>query len=390
MSTRRLVRTARARSRLEELKEIEDVACPGPGACGGQYTANTMAMFSEMIGICPMGMADIPAMDDDKDRVSVDAGELILKIIEQDIRPSKIITRTSLENAVAAIAASGGSTNGVLHTLAFAREAGIHFTIDDIEQISKIDAADLRPDADRQVQRGRYVSRGRRAPAGAAPDRRRLRRWLGLTCTGRRWPKKRRTARETPGQQVIRTWTTRSALTAGCTSSRATSRRTAASSSSKAPSRRSLAGRRASSTARKTPTMPCKNHEINAGDVVVIRYEGPVGDRYAGNASGDGGDCRAGTGRRRDVGHRRALLRRDARLDDRAYRAGSGVGGAIGLLKKATSSPSTSTPARSNVELSDDELTERRQAWHPAHAAITSGGVMAKYARLVRRPTTAR
>src|SRR5690606_17405561 len=118
----------------EELKAIEDVACPGPGACGGQFTANTMATVGEILGICPMGMSDIPAMDDNKDRVSYDLGQIMMNMIEQDIRPSKIITRASLENAVASIAASGGSTNGVLHTLACAREAGLPFTIDAIQE----------------------------------------------------------------------------------------------------------------------------------------------------------------------------------------------------------------------------------------------------------------
>ncbi|HYO87532.1 MAG TPA: dihydroxy-acid dehydratase, partial [Candidatus Limnocylindrales bacterium] len=102
----------------EELKEMEDNACPGPGACGGQFTANTMGMVAEFLGICPMGLADIPAMDDAKDTASLDTGALIMRMIEQDIRPSKLITRTALNNAVAAVAASGGSTNGVLHTLA--------------------------------------------------------------------------------------------------------------------------------------------------------------------------------------------------------------------------------------------------------------------------------
>src|SRR5690606_9617232 len=125
----------------------------GPGACGGQFTANTMATISQIIGICPMGMADVPAEDDAKLEVAQQAGELMIQLVKNDIRPSKIITKTALENAIAAAAATGGSTNAVLHTLAFAREAGIDFTIDEIEAISRRTPiiTDLRPT-------GKYVA----------------------------------------------------------------------------------------------------------------------------------------------------------------------------------------------------------------------------------------
>ncbi|HLA42068.1 MAG TPA: dihydroxy-acid dehydratase, partial [Aggregatilineales bacterium] len=118
------------------LKAIEDLACPGPGACGGQFTANTMSTISEIIGICPMGYADVPAEDPEKDNVAYRIGEMIMQVLENDIRPSQVITRAALENGIASAAATGGSTNAILHTLAFAREAGIEVTIDDIEAIS--------------------------------------------------------------------------------------------------------------------------------------------------------------------------------------------------------------------------------------------------------------
>ncbi|MBZ0299225.1 MAG: dihydroxy-acid dehydratase, partial [Anaerolineae bacterium] len=121
----------------EELQAIENVACPGPGACGGQFTANTMANISQILGICPMGFGDVPAEDPKKDDIAYQAGQMLLKLIENDIRPDQLITRQSLENAIAAAAATAGSTNAVLHTLAFAREAGIDFTIDDIEAVSR-------------------------------------------------------------------------------------------------------------------------------------------------------------------------------------------------------------------------------------------------------------
>src|SRR5437868_7115292 len=121
----------------QDLQEIENVACPGPGACGGQFTANTMATAVEILGMSPMGMAGVPAMDPEKDDVSLRAGQVIFDLLERGLRPSEIVTRKALENAIAAVAATGGSTNGVLHMLAFAREAGIPFTINDIEAISR-------------------------------------------------------------------------------------------------------------------------------------------------------------------------------------------------------------------------------------------------------------
>jgi dihydroxy-acid dehydratase len=113
--------------RIDEarLKEIEDKACPGAGACGGQFTANTMAMATTMLGISPMGMNDIPATDPSKDDACRDAGRLVMELLKKDLRPSQVITRKSIENAITSIMASGGSTNGVLHMLAIAREAGM-------------------------------------------------------------------------------------------------------------------------------------------------------------------------------------------------------------------------------------------------------------------------
>src|SRR5690606_7942013 len=179
---------------------------PGPGACGGQFTANTMATVGEILGICPMGMSDIPAMDDNKDRVSYDLGQIMMNMIEQDIRPSKIITRASLENAVASIAASGGSTNGVLHTLAFAREAGIPFTIDDIENISRNTPliCDLKPTG-RFVATDMYRAGGIRLLAqrlveGGYAD------GSTLTVTGRTLAEDDADARDTSWQEVIGTW----------------------------------------------------------------------------------------------------------------------------------------------------------------------------------------
>ena len=136
-----------------ELKELEDVACPGAGACGGQYTANTMASVLEMIGLSPMGFNSIPAMDPEKDVISVECGKLVMDVLESGLKPRDILTRQAFENAIAAVAATGGSTNAVLHLLAMAREAKVKLEIDDIHKISAKTPllADLKPS-------GRFVA----------------------------------------------------------------------------------------------------------------------------------------------------------------------------------------------------------------------------------------
>src|SRR5262245_28529663 len=165
-----------------------------------------MGTLSEIIGICPMGMADIPAMDDDKDDASFRCGEIIMNMVREDMRPSKVVTRKSLENAIASVAATGGSTNGVLHTLAFAREAGIPFTLDDIEQISKHTPliADLLPTGKYTAvdvhKAGGIRLIGKRLVDGGYVD------GSCLTVTGKTLAEEAATAKETPGQQVIRDW----------------------------------------------------------------------------------------------------------------------------------------------------------------------------------------
>jgi dihydroxy-acid dehydratase len=120
-----------------ELKELEDVACPGAGACGGQYTANTMATVMEAIGLSPMGSASTPAVNPGKGDIGVQAGRIVMDALKNDLWPSKILTRKAFENAIASVAATGGSTNAVLHLLALARDAGVDLNIDDFDEISR-------------------------------------------------------------------------------------------------------------------------------------------------------------------------------------------------------------------------------------------------------------
>src|ERR1700678_1266697 len=139
----------------QELHDLENVACPGAVACGGQYTANTMSTVMEMIGLSPMGFNSVPAMDAAKDQVAFDCGRVVLNLLKQDIRPRSILTRDAFENAIASVAATGGSTNAVLHLLAIAREAGVGVEIDDFQTVSERTPllADLKPS-------GRYVAAG--------------------------------------------------------------------------------------------------------------------------------------------------------------------------------------------------------------------------------------
>lgn len=187
----------------EELTEIEDVASPGYGACGGQFTANTMAGAFEALGMSPAFSAMVPAEDEEKDVVAERIGELIIKVLKEDLRPSRIITRKSLENAIALVVASGGSTNAVLHLLAVAREAGVELDIDVFEEVSRRTPllADLKPG-------GRYVATDLHRAGGVPLLLRRLKEGGllhadELTVTGRTIGEECADAPEQPGQDVV-------------------------------------------------------------------------------------------------------------------------------------------------------------------------------------------
>jgi dihydroxy-acid dehydratase len=186
-----------------ELHELENVACPGAGACGGQYTANTMSTVMEMIGISPMGFNSVPAMDAHKDEVSRRCGEIVLHLLKKGITPKDILTHEAFENAIAAVASTGGSTNAVLHLLAIAREAGVPLKIDDFQRVSERTPllADLKP-------AGRFVAADMHRAGGVRLLARRLIRGQhlhekALTVTGLTLNSEAESAVETPGQDVI-------------------------------------------------------------------------------------------------------------------------------------------------------------------------------------------
>ncbi len=188
----------------QELLEIENAACPGAGACGGQFTANTMATVMELIGLSPMGTASVPQVDPRKNDVAKRCGELILNAVRKDIKPRDIVTRASFDNAIAAVACSGGSTNAVLHLLAMAREAGVPLEIDDFQAVSERTPllVDLKP-------AGKYVAVDVDKAGGIPVIAQRLVQGGYVdasagTITGRTFGEEAADAKETPGQQVIR------------------------------------------------------------------------------------------------------------------------------------------------------------------------------------------
>ena len=187
-----------------QLRSLEGAACPGAGACGGQFTANTMALVCEFLGIAPMGLSSIPATNAGKASAAHRAGELVLDLLRRDVTPLKIITKAAIENAIAGVATTGGSTNAVLHLLAIANEAKISLSIEDFDRISSLVPilADLKPG-------GRFVATDLYAAGGTALVAKRLLeakllRGDSLTVTGRTLAEEAAAAKEAPGQQVVR------------------------------------------------------------------------------------------------------------------------------------------------------------------------------------------
>jgi dihydroxy-acid dehydratase len=187
-----------------ELREIENHACPGAGACGGQFTANTMATAFEMLGVSPMGFSDVPAVDGKKADAAVECGRLVMDLLKNDVRPRKIITRRSLHNAIAGVMATGGSTNAVLHLLAVAREAGVSLSIDEFDRIGRRTPllADLKPwgtftAPEMYDAGGMAVVAKRLLEAGLLNEKE-------LTVTRRTIGEEARRAPEAAGQKVIR------------------------------------------------------------------------------------------------------------------------------------------------------------------------------------------
>jgi dihydroxy-acid dehydratase len=264
-----------------ELEALEAAACPGPGACGGQFTANTMAMAGEFLGISPMMLTGVPAMAADKAEASRQAGRMIMDLCKRDVRPSKILTRQSLENAIVAVCASGGSTNAVLHLIAIANEMRIPLTMDDFDRISEHTPfiCDLSPG-------GKYVAKDYQDAGGSRVLAKRLLdagllKGDSITVSGKTIAEEAATAKETSNQPVIRTLKNPLKPTGGLVIMRGNLAPDGAVIKVAGHERifhqgvaRVFESEDACHAAIENPTATGK---INPGDVLVIRYEGPRG-----------------------------------------------------------------------------------------------------------------
>ena len=366
-----------------ELKDLEDHACPGPGACGGQFTANTMAIAFEFLGISPMGRNGVPAMDQRKDDVAFDCGKMVMDLLKRDLRPRQIITRKSLENAIAAVATTGGSTNAVLHLLAIAREAGIKLSIDDFDKINrKVPLlADLKPG-------GRFMASDLYAAGGTTLVAKRLID-AGIlhanqsTVTGRTIGEEAQGAKETSAQQVLRPLSNPIKQTGGLVILKGNLAPEGCVVKVAGHSIMTFRGPAKVYNREEDAFVAVQSRQIKAGDVVVIRYEGPSGGPGMREMLGVTAAI-VGAG----LGDSVALLT-DGRFSGATHGLMAGhvapeaiKGGPIGALKNGDMIVFDIAKRTLNVELSQKEIKARLKKVKQPLPLYTSG-VMGKYARHV-------
>ena len=367
----------------EELKEIEDVACPGVGACGGQYTANTMATVLEFLGLSPMGTASVPATDPRKDEVASGCGKLVMELLRKGIKPSDILTRKAFENAIAAAAATGGSTNVVLHLLAMARESGVPLSIDDFDTVSRRTPliADLKPG-------GRFVAVDLYKAGGIELVAKRLVE-AGIidggqmTASGKTLGEGALQARETQGQEVVRTLENPLKPTGGLVILKGNLAPEGCVVKIAGHERLYHRGPARVFNREEDAMDAVTRREIKAGDVVVIRYEGPKGGPGMREMLGVTAAI-VGEG----LGESVALLT-DGRFSGatRGLMAGhvapeAASGGPIAAVEEGDLIVFDVEARRLDVELSEDGIRERLARWQPPEPNYKSG-VFAKYASLV-------
>jgi dihydroxy-acid dehydratase len=367
----------------EELNEMEGVVSPGAGACGGQFTANTMACAFEALGISAGGSAMVPAEDDDKNTVAEKIGELVIKVLVDDITPSKVITRDSLENAIACVCASGGSTNGVLHLIALAHELGIELTIDDFERISRATPlfADLKPG-------GRFVATDLYAAGGVPVILKRLAdagllHGDAITVSGRTIAEEAEAAQEKPGQEVVRPLDDPLKSEGGLAIMRGNLAPDGAVVKLAGTERRRQTGPARVFETEEACFRAVKDQKINPGDVVVIRNEGPIGGpgmremlQVTAAIVGEGlGESVAMVTDGRFSGATRGLM-----IGHVAPEAAKG--GPISAIREGDEITVDIDGRRLDVALSDEEIA-KRAAEYKSPAPPFTRGVMAKYAATV-------
>ncbi len=367
----------------KEFRCIENAACPTAGACGGQFTANTMATIMEAIGISPAGLNGIPATAEEKNQAAFRCGEIVMDLVRKDLKPSQIMTRKAFENAIASVAASGGSTNAVLHLLALAREANVSLKIDEFDTISAKTPtiATLKPG-------GLYTAVEMHKAGGISLLLRRL--LEGgllnrecLTVTGRTIAEEVAGAFEAPGQQVIRPTDKPFKPTGGLVILRGNLAEEGGVLKVAGSTREKLKGPARVFNCEEDAMAAANAQQIRAGDVVVIRYEGPKGGPGMREMLGVTGAL-AGQGLADSV----ALLT-DGRFSGatRGFSIGhvapeAFVGGLIAFVQEGDLIE-VDVPARKlHVEIAPDELARRKAGWK-APAPRYARGVMAKYANTV-------
>ncbi len=367
----------------ERLTALENVACPGAGACGGQYTANTMALVCEFLGVAPMGLSSTPATNEAKAETGRRAGELVVDLLRRNVLPSQIISKASIENAIAGVAATGGSTNAVLHLLAIANEAKLPLSIDDFDRISSRVPilADLKPG-------GKFVATDLYAAGGTALVAKRLLeagllRGDSITVTGRTIAEEGNAAKEAPGQEVVRKLNAPLKPTGGLVILKGNLAPEGCVVKVAGHNIQNFRGTARVFDSEEAAFQAVENRSVKAGDVMVIRYEGPKG----------------GPGMREMLAVTAALV-------------GAGLGDSVALLTDGRFSGAThglmaghvapeaanggpiaavaegdtivfDLPSRTlNLEITNAEMQRRLASWRAPAPRYTSG-VMAKYALLV-------
>jgi dihydroxy-acid dehydratase len=367
----------------KELNTIEGLACPGAGACGGQFTANTMATAFEMLGVSPMGANGVPAVDPRKPEVAFETGRLVMKVLREGMLPRRIINRKSLHNAIAGVMATGGSTNAVLHLLAVAKEAGVKLDIDEFDRISRKTPllADMKP-------WGNYTAPEMYEAGGMGVVAQRLIEAKLLytdqvTVTGRTIGEEAAATRETPGQKVIRPLSNPIARHGGLAILHGNLAPDGCVAKIAGHEQLVFRGRARVFNREEDAFIAVKTGKIKPGDVIVIRWEGPKGGpgmremlHVTGALQGAG------------LGGSVALMT-DGRFSGASHGFMVGHvapeaadGGPIAGVKDGDTIVIDVTRRRLDVELSAAEIKRRLKGVKPPKPRYTSG-VLAKYARLV-------
>ena len=367
----------------QELLAIENSACPGAGACGGQFTANTMATVMELIGLSPLGTAAVPQVDPRKHGVAARCGRLVLDLVKNNLRPRDIVTRKAIDNAIASVAATGGSTNAVLHLLAMAREAGIPLGIDDFQTISERTPllVDLKP-------AGKFVAVDVDKAGGIAVIAQRLVQGgyadgSAMTVTGRTLAVEAAEAKETPGQEVIHALNNPIKKSGGLVILRGSLSPDGCVIKVTGIERSEQRGPARVFETEEAAMAAAIGGKIRAGDIVVIRYEGP----------------RGGPGMREMLGVTSAIvgaglsesvaLLTDGRFSGatRGFCVGhvapeAAVGGPIAAVMEGDTIHIDIANRTINLEIPENVLRERLAKWKAPEPRYRTG-VFAKYVALV-------